>query len=92
MNDFFYYCIDVLEWIGDTTNLGYRKANIYLFVVAHPIITLLFFIGWKPKTKIFKTIKWILFAIGVISLIMLFSIFNMESLWSMDNRYGIIKY
>ena len=92
MNDFFFYCIDVLEWIGDTTEWGYRKANIYLFVIAHPLLTLAFFLGWRPKSRVMKIIKWSLFAIGVVSLIILFTIFNIPSIWSMENRYGLIHY
>ena len=92
MNDFFFYCIDVLEWIGDTTGWGYRKANIYLFVIVHPLLTLAFFMGWKPKTKVMKIVKWSLFTIGVASLIILFTLFNIESIWSMNNRYEKILY
>ena len=92
LSDFFYYCVDVLEWIGDKTGWGYRAANIYLFVIVHPLLTLAFFLGWRPKSQGMKIIKWSLFGIGVLSLIILFAIFMMPSIWSMDNRYEINLY
>ena len=91
MNEFFHYCIDVLEWIGDKTGWGYRLANLYLFVLIHPLLTLAFFLGWKPKTGVMKTIKWSLFGVGILALTLLFGIFFFSE-WSMDNRYGVIIY
>ncbi len=57
MNELFDICVNILNWIADTTGLTYKEANIWIFVIIHPIITLIFicltimmYIKYKLKT------------------------------------------
>lgn len=40
MNELFDICVLILEWIGEHTGLGYKAANIWIFVIIHPLLTL----------------------------------------------------
>ena len=52
INDFFYWCVNVLEVIGNVTGMGYELANIVIFVILQPALILLFFVLWrKEKNK-----------------------------------------
>ena len=44
INDFFYWCVNVLEVIGNVTGMGYELANIVIFVILQPALILLFFV------------------------------------------------
>lgn len=49
---FFYYCVRVLEIIGDVTGMGYELANIVIFVFLQPALILLFMYLWlKERNK-----------------------------------------
>jgi len=58
MNELFDICVSILHWIADVTGLTYKQANIWIFVIIHPIITLALFIivVWQRK-KIMRN-KW----------------------------------
>tara|TARA_B100001093_G_C26851165_1_gene1025225 strand:- start:3503 stop:3685 length:183 start_codon:yes stop_codon:yes gene_type:complete len=49
INDFFLWCVWVLEVIGDVTGMGYELANIVIFVILQPALILLFFILWRRE-------------------------------------------
>jgi hypothetical protein len=52
ITDFFYWCVHVLEVIGHVTGMGYKLANIVIFVIIEPLLILLFFYLWvKEKNK-----------------------------------------
>jgi hypothetical protein len=52
INDFFNWCVWVLEVIGDVTGMGYELANIVIFVIIQPALIILFYVLWrKEKTK-----------------------------------------
>jgi len=51
VNDFFNWCVWVLEVIGNVTGMGYELANIVIFVVLQPALILLFFILWRIEKK-----------------------------------------
>ena len=52
INDFFNWCVFVLEVIGDVTGMGYELANIVIFVIIQPSLILLFYLLWlKEKRK-----------------------------------------
>ena len=51
VNDFFKWCVWVLEVIGNVTGMGYELANIVIFVVLQPALILLFFILWRREKK-----------------------------------------
>ena len=49
INDFFQWCVWVLEVIGDVTGMGYELANIIIFVILQPALILFFFILWRRE-------------------------------------------
>jgi len=58
INDFFNWCVYVLEVIGNVTGMGYELANIVIFVIIQPFLILIFFILWRKevrKNKLSKT-------------------------------------
>ena len=63
IDQFFLWCVWVLEGIGEVTGMGYELANIVIFVILQPGLILLFFILWrfekKRKLKISNNIRLI---------------------------------
>jgi len=57
INDFFNWCVYVLEVIGNVTGMGYELANIVIFVFIQPLLILIFFILWRREVKKNKTLK-----------------------------------
>ena len=51
ISDFFYWCVYVLEVIGDVTGMGYALANIVIFVILEPALILLFMFLWLRERK-----------------------------------------
>ena len=51
INDFFNWCVFVLEVIGDVTGMGYELANIVIFVIIQPSLILLFYILWRREKR-----------------------------------------
>lgn len=49
INDFFNWCVYVLEVIGNVTGMGYELANIVIFVIIQPLLILIFFILWRKE-------------------------------------------
>ena len=50
---FFNWCVDVLIFISNTLNISYEEANILIFVIIHPIITMILaLIVLKQRRKI----------------------------------------
>ena len=52
IDQFFLFCVFVLEVIGEVTGMSYELANIVIFVVLQPGLILLFFILWRRQKKI----------------------------------------
>ena len=52
IDQFFLWCVWVLELIGEVTGMGYELANIVLFVILQPGLILLFFILWRRQKKV----------------------------------------
>ena len=40
-------CVCVLHVIGDFTGMGYELANIVIFIVLHPALTVWLFVLWR---------------------------------------------
>jgi hypothetical protein len=40
-------CVRALQLIGDFTGIGYELANIMIFVVLHPALTVWLFVLWR---------------------------------------------
>lgn len=51
INDFFNWCVYVLQVIGNVTGMGYELANIVIFVILQPALILIFFILWRIEKK-----------------------------------------
>ena len=51
VDQFFLWCVSVLEVIGEVTGMGYELANIVIFVILQPGLILLFFILWRFEKK-----------------------------------------
>ena len=51
INDFFYWCVNVLKIIGNVTGMGYELANIVIFVILQPALILLFFVLWRKEVN-----------------------------------------
>ena len=51
ISDFFFWCVDVLVFIGEVTGLGYALSNILIFVIIQPSLILLFFILWRREKR-----------------------------------------
>ena len=51
IGNFFFWCVDVLVFIGEVTGMGYALANIVIFVILQPALILLFFVLWRREIK-----------------------------------------
>ena len=51
INQFFLWCVWVLEVIGEVTGIGYELTNIVIFVILQPGLILIFFILWRRQKK-----------------------------------------
>ena len=51
INQFFNWCVYVLQVIGNVTGMGYELANIVIFVILQPSLILLFFILWRKEVR-----------------------------------------
>jgi len=51
INNFFNWCVYVLEVIGNITGMGYELANIVIFVILQPALILFFFIMWRLEKR-----------------------------------------
>ena len=51
IDQFFLWCIWVLEIIGEVTGMGYELANIVIFVILQPALILIFYILWRREKK-----------------------------------------
>ena len=49
IDQFFLWCVWVLEVIGEVTGMGYELANIVIFVILQPGLIILFFILWRNQ-------------------------------------------
>jgi hypothetical protein len=57
INSFFNWCVNVLEFIGAMTGMGYELANIVIFVFLQPALILCFyyfFILWRKEKNKYK--------------------------------------
>jgi hypothetical protein len=52
IDQFFLWCVWVLEVIGEVTGMGYELSNIVIFVILQPGLILLFFILWRRQKKV----------------------------------------
>ena len=51
VNEFFNWCVLVLETIGNITGFGYEAANILIFVIIQPGLIIIFYLLWRSEKK-----------------------------------------
>jgi len=61
MNDLFYVCVEIIKSIAQFFGISYEEANIWIFVIIHPLLTVIFFIGfviyWRKYKNTLKYMK-----------------------------------
>jgi len=61
IDQFFLWCVWVLEVIGEVTGMGYELANIVIFVILQPGLIIFFlFCGEIKKSKIINLKRFII--------------------------------
>jgi len=54
MDALFNICVEILIWISEFLGISYQAVNIWIFVIIHPILTIVFFwlmINYRNKWK-----------------------------------------
>ena len=51
INDFFNWCVLVLEIMAEYTGMSYELINILIFVILQPLLILIFFYLWRREKK-----------------------------------------
>ena len=51
VNEFFNWCVLILEIIGDLTGLGHEAANILIFVIIQASLIIIFYLLCKYEKK-----------------------------------------
>ena len=57
INDFFNWCVLVLEIMAELTGMSYELINILIFVILQPLLIAIFFYLWRRETKKYKKIS-----------------------------------
>ena len=50
INDFFNWCVIVLEIMAEYTGMSYELINILIFVILQPLLILIFFYLWRKES------------------------------------------
>ena len=57
INDFFNWCVLVLEIMAESTGMSYELINILIFVILQPLLILIFFYLWRRERHKFREIN-----------------------------------
>ena len=57
INEFFNWCVLVLEIMAEHTGMSYELINILIFVILQPLLILIFFYLWRNETKKYREIS-----------------------------------
>ena len=57
INDFFKWCVLVLEIMADLTGMPYELINILIFVILQPLLIVVFFYLWRREIKRYREIS-----------------------------------
>ena len=57
INNFFNWCVLVLEIIAEVMGISYELINILIFVILQPLLILIFFYLWRKETKKYREIS-----------------------------------
>ena len=51
IDQFYWKCLDIIEYIGNLSGLGYELTNIFLFVILQPLLIIVFLFLWLKERK-----------------------------------------
>ena len=57
INDFFNWCVLVLEIMADLMGMSYELINILIFVILQPLLILIFFYLWRRERRKYREIS-----------------------------------
>ena len=57
INNFFNWCVLVLEVMSQALGISYELINILIFVILQPLLILIFFYLWRRERYKFKEIS-----------------------------------
>ena len=57
INDFFNWCVLVLEIMAEAIGMSYELINILIFVILQPILILIFYYLWRRERKKYREIS-----------------------------------
>ena len=57
INDFFNWCVLVLEIMAEVMGISYELINILIFVILQPLLILIFFYLLRKETKKYREIS-----------------------------------
>jgi len=57
INDFFNWCVLVLEIMADLIGMSYELINILIFVILQPLLIMIFFYLWRREIKKYRKIS-----------------------------------
>ncbi len=57
INDFFNWCVLVLEIMADLMGMSYELINILIFVILQPLLILFFFYLWRREKHKYREIS-----------------------------------
>ena len=57
INDFFYWCVLVLEMMAERIGISYELINILIFVILQPLLIVIFFYLWRRERHKFREIS-----------------------------------
>ena len=57
INDFFNWCVLVLEIMAEIMGISYELINILIFVILQPLLILIFFYLWRKERQKFREIS-----------------------------------
>ena len=57
IDDFFNWCVLVLEIMAEVTGMSYELINILIFVILQPLLIAIFFYLWRRERHKFREIS-----------------------------------
>ena len=57
IDQLFWICVEILQWIGDATGMGYNLANLVIFVILQPALIVLLLVLWRKEVRKNKEAK-----------------------------------
>lgn len=57
MDTIFWICVEILKVAANALGISYQALNVWLFVIIHPLITLLLYFRVRLLTRTIKELK-----------------------------------